>query len=116
MGNVFIIIKPHNLLFQANFFKLYLIAMALMALGARIMCFSCCSLHLLPYFTLVHWCENYSVAVGILNSPVISPDPVSGIIEAGQHETRHADDGNNHERVPKVTPVVYSFIATHSFL
>lgn len=87
-----------------------------MALGSRIMCFSRCSVHLLPYFTLVHRCENYSLAVGSLNSPVISPEPVAGIIEAGQHETRNANDRNNHKQVLKVTPVLYSFIATYSFL
>lgn len=101
---------------KAIFFKLYLIAMALMALGPWIMCFSRCSLHLLPYFTLVHRCENYSLTVGSLNSPVVRPESVSVIIGAGQHEMRHANDRNNHEQVLKVTLVVYSFITAHSFL
>lgn len=100
---------------KTNFFKLYLIAMAFMALGSWIMCFSRCSLHLLPYFTLVHHSENYSLTVGSLNSPVIRPESVSVIIGAGQHEMRHANDRNNHEQVLKVTPVVCSFTAAHSF-
>lgn len=61
--------------------------MALMALGSRIMCFSCCSLHLLPYFTLVHRHENYTLTVGSLNCSVIRPEVVSVLIGAGQHET-----------------------------
>lgn len=79
------------------------------------MWFSRCSLHLLPYFTLVHRCENYILTVGSLNGPVIRPEPVSVIIGAGQHETRHANDRNNRELVLKVTPV-YSYIAAHSYL